>query len=91
MNQSERKQLACELSALSVFRGILKQEAMAALLQFLGTEDLQERMAAYGTFVSELAEDGCSLSDFLCRKPVKMLLLRYSFAAKTARELCIIS
>ena len=67
MNQSERKLLACELSALSVFRGILKQNAMSSLLDFLGAEDAQSRMAAYGAFVNALAEDNCSLSDFLCR------------------------
>lgn len=67
MNQSERNQLACELSALSVFRGILEREAMASLIRFLSAECTRERMAAYGAFVSALAEDGCSLSDFLCR------------------------
>lgn len=67
MTQLEREQLACELSALSVFRGILKQEAMDALLCFLGEENERARMAAYGAFVSALAGDGCSLSDFLCR------------------------
>ena len=67
MNQSERNQLACELSALSVFRGILEREAMESLIRFLSAECTRERMAAYGAFVSALAEDGFSLSDFLCR------------------------
>jgi len=68
MTQQEMKQLACELSALSVFRGILKQDAMAALLQVLDLgENTREKMEAYGAFVSTLAEDNCSLSDFLCR------------------------
>ena len=67
MNQSERNQLACELSALSVFRGIRKQEAMTELVRFLGAQCLQARMEAYGAFVSALAEDDYNLSDFLCR------------------------
>ena len=67
MDQNERNRLAWELSALSVFRSLLKQPAMAALMDVLSAETARERMAAYGAFVSALAEDNCSLSDFLCR------------------------
>ena len=68
MNQLERNQLAWELSALSVFRGILKREPMAAMMRCLSSkDDLLERMQAYGDFVSGLAEDKCCFSDFLCR------------------------
>ena len=68
MNQTERNRLACELSALCVFRGLLKQEPMVALIRYLGCENSRlERMSAYGAFVSALAEDHYSLSDFLCR------------------------
>lgn len=68
MNQQERTTLACELSALSVFRGILEQKPLQQLLCFLeGTGSLRERLEAYGGFVHALAEDGCCLSDFLCR------------------------
>lgn len=68
MTQQEKNTLACELSALSVFRGINRREAMEALIRFLdcrGSE--RERMAVYGAFVSALAEDDYNLSDFLCR------------------------
>ena len=68
MNQIERNQLACDLSALSVFRGLLKHTAMEQLLRFLRSSILSvERMEAYGGFVSALAEDHYSFSDFLCR------------------------
>ena len=69
MNQLERKELACGLSSLCVFRGLLKQEAMAELIRFLGCEKgPQEQMTAYGAFVNALAEDDYSLSNFLCRQ-----------------------
>ena len=67
MKQQERKHLACELSALSVFRGVLCTGPMAALVRFLRSEDLLEQMDAYGTFVAGLAEDGYCFSDFLSR------------------------
>lgn len=68
MTQQERSTLACELSALSVFRGIARKEPVEALIRYLdcrGSE--RERMAEYGAFVSALAEDDYNLSDFLCR------------------------
>lgn len=68
MTQQERTMLACELSALSVFRGILKLEPMDRLLSFLDcSRSLREKLEAYGGFVHTLAEDGCCFSDFLCR------------------------
>lgn len=68
MNQTERNRLAGELWSLSVFRGVLKHPAMEALLRFLSADPAKpDRMAAYGEFVYGLAEDGYSLSDFLCR------------------------
>ncbi len=68
MNQLERKELACGLSSLCVFRGLLKQKAMAELILYLGCENgPQEQMTAYGAFVNALAEDDYSLSNFLCR------------------------
>lgn len=68
MIQQEMNQLACELSALSVFRGILKHSAMDALLRCLDSEgNTRAKMAAYGDFVYALAADGYSFSDFLCR------------------------
>lgn len=68
MTQQEQNALSCELSALSVFRGILKHGPMAALVRFLncvGSD--REKAEAYGEFVYALAEDDYSFSDFLCR------------------------
>lgn len=68
MTEQDLKKLACELSSLAVFRGILKQPPMAALLRFLGSEGTtQKRMELFGEFVYSLAEDGYSFSAFLCR------------------------
>ena len=68
MTEQERKQLACELSALSVFRGIHRHKPIAALLEYLSSEGtLQQRMKLFGEFVYSLAEDGYSFSDFLRR------------------------
>lgn len=68
MTEQDLKSLACEISSLSVFRGILKHKTMAALLGFLSSEGCpQKRMELFGEFVYSLAEDNYSLSDFLCR------------------------
>lgn len=68
MTQQERMTLACELSALSVFRGILRQEPMQRLIAFLDCAgSLREKMEAFGGFVYSLAEDDYCLADFLCR------------------------
>lgn len=68
MTELALKRLACELSSLSVFRGILKTETMAALLKFLCSEEsLYKRMELFGEFVYSLANDNYSFSDFLCR------------------------
>ena len=68
MTNQERKKLACGLSALSVFRGILKTETMTALLSFLKCDaEGWERMGLYGEFVASLAEDNYCFSDFLQR------------------------
>lgn len=68
MNQQEQKQLAWELSGLSVFRGILKHTAMDALVRFLdGEAHSCSKMAAYGEFVHALSADESSFSRFLCR------------------------
>ena len=68
MTQQEQYHLACELSALSVFRGIRNHQPMAALLAFLSsTGSIREKMELYGQFVWSLAEDGFCLADFLCR------------------------
>ena len=68
MTPQQRQQLAAELSALCVFRGLLKHRPMQALIRYLDCRgSLREMLDAYGEFVWSLAEDGCSLSGFLCR------------------------
>ena len=68
MTEQERNQLACELSALCVFRGIHRHKPISALLDFLSSEgSVQQRMKLFGEFVYSLAEDGYSFSDFLRR------------------------
>lgn len=68
MTQQEQWELACELSALSVFRRILDRKPMAELLSFLSCEgSIREKMVHYGEFVHSLAEDDFCFSKFLCR------------------------
>ncbi len=68
MTEQERRALACEIGALSVFRNILSTEPMRALLAFLREkEDPQKKMELFGRFVFSLSEDRYSFSDFLCR------------------------
>lgn len=67
MTQQERKNLACELAALCVFRPLLRRKPMAALLRFLDAGELRQQTESYGEFVHALAEDEGSLSAFLCR------------------------
>lgn len=68
MTEEKRKELACALGALSVFRGILKLAPAAALLDYLKCGgSTQERIERFGAFVYSLSDDNYSLSDFLCR------------------------
>ena len=68
MTEQERKRIACELSALSVFRGIHRHKPIAALLEYLGCDGTaQQKMKMFGEFVFSLAEDDYSFSNFLCR------------------------
>ena len=68
MTEQEAKRLACGLSALSVFRGILKYDTMSAFIGLLSTDgDRQEKLRLFGGFVYSLAEDNYCFSDFLCR------------------------
>lgn len=68
MTEQEQKALACELSALSVFRGILKTETITALVAFLSeTEHTGKRLELFGEFVYSLRNDNYCFSDFLCR------------------------
>lgn len=68
MTEQEEKRLACELSALSVFRGILKYDTMSAFIGLLSTGgDTKEKLRLFGEFVYSLSDDNYCFSDFLCR------------------------
>lgn len=67
MTEQERRTLAYELSALSVFRGVLHTPTMAAFAAVLQADSPGERLTRLGEFVYSLAEDNYSFSDFLCR------------------------
>lgn len=68
MTEQELRSLACELSSLSVFRGILNSKTMATLLEFLRSEgSVQKKIELFGEFVYSLADDNYCFSDFLCR------------------------
>ncbi len=80
MNKQDLTKLANGLSALSIFRGVLKYKPMTALLEVLTNDDTDatpsvssnlsyttKKLAAYGEFVYSLADDGYSFSDFLQR------------------------
>ena len=68
MTEQERNLLACELSALSVFRGVLRRAEMAHLLAFLKSHgNACEKMGLLGEFVYSLAPSGYCFSDFLRR------------------------
>ncbi len=68
MTKQELKKLAGELSAVSVFRGILHKKEMQALLRFLKCEgESFEQMDLFGAFVYSLAESGYCFSDFLSK------------------------
>lgn len=66
MTEQESKILACEISSLSVFRGILAKKPMSSLLDYLKSGvDAADRMSALGEFVYSLADYGYSFSEFL--------------------------
>lgn len=68
MTEQEEKRLACELSALGVFRGILKYDTMSAFIGLLSTGgDTKEKLRLFGEFVYSLSDDNYCFSDFLCR------------------------
>lgn len=68
MTEQEEKRLACELSALSVFRGILKYDTMSAFIGLLSSGgDTKEKLRLFGEFVYSLSDDNYCFSEFLCR------------------------
>lgn len=66
MNKQKQKILACELSALSVFRNILNDETMQSFISFLNEETLQNKLDFFGKFVHCLSDYNYCFSDFLC-------------------------
>ena len=68
MTKQERYKLACEISAVSVFRGVLQKKEMQAFLNFLKCGGKAwEQMDLFGAFVYSLAESGYCFSDFLSK------------------------
>lgn len=68
MTEKDLKGYACRLAALSVFRRLLQDPVVAALLAYLSCEkDVQTRLSLYGKFVYELQEGDGSLAAALCR------------------------
>lgn len=68
MTEQQQRELACELSAVSVFRQIIKTNTMSAFIAFLNTEECtKKRLELFGEFVHSLREDNYCFSDFLCR------------------------
>lgn len=68
MTEQEEKRLACELSSLGVFRGILKYGTMSAFIGFLSSDGgVLEKLKLFGEFVYSLADDNYCFSDFLRR------------------------
>lgn len=59
------KEISRRLSALTVFRNILKNEAFAALSNLLKATDVDARLSAYAEFVSLLAPYQGSFSELL--------------------------
>lgn len=64
-NDAELKNLACALSSLSVFRGVLDKREMRAFLSFLKSDDTYEKLSYYGEFVYLLGAYNGSFSEFL--------------------------
>ena len=68
MTKQQIKNLACELSAVSIFREVIKTKQITALLNFLQSSgDVTEKMMLFGEFVYLLSSDDYCFSDFLCR------------------------
>ena len=68
MTKQQIKKIVCELSAVSVFRGIIKTKPMSVFLSFLRYEGgIDKQLELFGEFVYLLADDNYCFSDFLCR------------------------
>ncbi len=68
MTEQQQKKLACELSAISVFREILNTKQMSSFIAFLSYEGaLQGKLSLFGEFVYSLSEFDYSFSKFLSK------------------------
>lgn len=68
MTEQQQKKLACELSAISVFREILNTKTMSSFIAFLSCEEtLQSKLSLFGEFVCSLADFDYSFSNFLSK------------------------
>ncbi len=65
MNVTSLKELACSLSSLSVFTGVLSKKEMTAFLSFLKSENIFDKLGFYGEFVNLLGAYNGSFSAFL--------------------------
>lgn len=69
MTEQQRKNLACKLSAVCVFRNVIKSKTINTLIEFLCCENSeQKQLALFGEFVYLLSEYNYSLSEFLCHQ-----------------------
>lgn len=69
MTEQQRKNLACKLSAVCVFRNVIKSKPINTLIEFLCCENSeQKQLALFGEFVYLLSEYNYSLSEFLCHQ-----------------------
>ena len=62
MMLSKNKKLAYELSSISVFGDIFKNECMSTLLSFLEEEDTYKKVKLYARFVQLLSKEGGNLA-----------------------------
>lgn len=68
MTEQQLKSYACRISALSVFRGVLKDTTLSALFDYLSSNgDLREKLYFYGEFVHQVVSRGGCFSDILSR------------------------
>lgn len=66
MNEQELNNLACEISSMCIFRGLLQRHEMKSFLNFLKSDwGSFKRINAYGEFVYSLADYNYSFSSFL--------------------------
>lgn len=103
MTKQEQQKLACDLSALSLFRGLLDQKPMRALLAYLKCDKQKtEKMTHYGAFVHSLAEWAYSFSDYLAQavyadenpyviRTARRLPISDAIRANAAAELALLS